>query len=34
VLDKGFRTMDIASPESRVAGTNEMGRLIKDELNS
>ena len=33
VLDKGFRTPDIASEGTTVVGTIEMGNLIKDELN-
>mgnify|MGYP000966302136 CR=1 FL=1 len=32
VLDKGFRTSDIASDGATVVGTIEMGRLIIDEL--
>ncbi len=32
VLDKGYRTGDIASPGTTVVGTREMGRLIRAEL--
>lgn len=32
VLDKGFRTGDIASPGTTIIGTREMGELIKGEL--
>jgi len=32
VLNKGYRTGDIASKDSKVVGTKEMGQLIRDEL--
>ena len=32
VLEKGFRTGDIASEGCKMVGTREMGRLIKEEL--
>jgi 3-isopropylmalate dehydrogenase len=32
VLEKGFRTGDIASSGTKIVGTKEMGKLIKDEL--
>lgn len=32
VLDKGYRTGDIASAETTVVGTKEMGRIIREEL--
>lgn len=32
VLDKGYRTGDIASEGSRIVGTKEMGKLIRDQL--
>lgn len=32
VLEKGFRTGDIASEGTTIIGTKEMGRLIKEEL--
>jgi 3-isopropylmalate dehydrogenase len=32
VLDKGYRTGDIASPGTTVVGTREMGRIIKEAI--
>jgi 3-isopropylmalate dehydrogenase len=32
VLDKGYRTADIASEGTTIVGTEEMGRLICGEL--
>jgi len=32
VLNSGFRTADIASQDSKVVGTKEMGKLIKEEI--
>jgi len=32
ILAKGFRTPDIASPDSRLIGTDEAGRLIAEEI--
>jgi len=32
VLDKGYRTKDIASEGTTIVGTKEMGRLIAEEL--
>lgn len=32
VLDKGYRTGDIASAGTKVVGTKEMGRIIREEL--
>ncbi|MCX7920760.1 MAG: 3-isopropylmalate dehydrogenase [Clostridia bacterium] len=32
VLNKGYRTGDIASEGTKVVGTKEMGQLIKDEI--
>lgn len=34
VLDKGFRTADIASKESTVVGTKEMSRLLLEAVNA
>lgn len=34
VLNKGFRTGDIASYGCKTVGTKEMGRLITDEINN
>jgi len=34
VLDKGYRTEDIASEGTKVVGTREMGSLIKDEIRN
>jgi len=32
VLDKGYRTVDIASEGTTVVGTSEMGQLVRDEI--
>ena len=32
VLDKGYRTGDIASAGTNVVGTKDMGRIIREEL--
>ena len=32
VLEGGYRTKDIQSPGSKVVGTQEMGRLVRQEL--
>ncbi|HEY5586463.1 MAG TPA: 3-isopropylmalate dehydrogenase [Ruminiclostridium sp.] len=32
VLDKGYRTVDIASAGTTVVGTKEMGRIIREEI--
>lgn len=34
VLDKGYRTQDIASAGSKTVGTREMGRLVSEEIKS
>jgi 3-isopropylmalate dehydrogenase len=34
VLNKGYRTADIASEGTAVTGTKEMGRLIRDEIEA
>lgn len=34
VLEKGYRTCDIASDTCKIAGTSEMGRLIAEEIIS
>ena len=32
VLGSGYRTPDIAQPECRVVGCQEMGRLVRERL--
>ncbi len=32
VLDKGYRTADIASEGTKIVGTSEMGQLVRDEI--
>jgi len=34
VLERGYRTADIASPSSKTVGTDEMGKLICREVNA